>query len=145
MNRKVKILVAVFSLFIGLGTLSGQGKEPNKVSELMKKKLQSAQKVLEGIALGDFDKIGEHGERLMIISKNLEWKVLKTPRYELYSNQFRRSLEGLIEKAKEKNLDGAALSYVEMTLSCVKCHKYVREIQTTGLNSDQSDALARLE
>ena len=27
----------------------------------------------------------------------------------------------------DKNLDGAALSYVDMTLMCVKCHQHVRE------------------
>jgi hypothetical protein len=43
-------------------------------------------------------------------------------------------VDDLIEKAREKNLDGAALSYVEMTLSCVKCHKHVREVRTTRLD-----------
>ncbi len=52
---------------------------------------------------------------------------MKTPRYELLSNQFRDNAEDLIKKAKDKNLDGAALAYVDLTLTCVKCHKYVRD------------------
>ena len=39
----------------------------------------------------------------------------------------RRIADDLVKKATEKNLDGAALAYVEMTLTCVKCHKHVRE------------------
>ncbi len=33
----------------------------------------------------------------------------------------------MAQQAKEKNIDGAALAYVEMTLVCVKCHEHVRE------------------
>ncbi len=80
------------------------------MSELMRKKLQHAQKVLEGIALNDFDKIVEHADGLMQISKEVEWKVLKTPRYEVQSNECRRAVETLQEKAIQKNLDGAALA-----------------------------------
>lgn len=98
-----------------------------KVSDLMHKKLQNSQKVLEGLALNDFKLIGRHAEELIDISKQAEWKVLKTPTYELHSNEFRRIADRLIKDAKDKNLDAAALSYVELTLTCVRCHKYVRE------------------
>jgi hypothetical protein len=119
--------------------LSGDGQLPKntkhgqskKVSELMRKKLQHAQKVLEGIALNDFDLIMDHADGLMQLTKEVEWQVMKTPRYEVQSNEFRRALENLQEKAAQKNLDGAALGYVELTLSCVKCHKYVRDARMT--------------
>ena len=32
----------------------------------------------------------------------------------------------LIRQAKEKNLDGAILAYNQLTVSCVQCHKIVR-------------------
>jgi hypothetical protein len=127
MNHKVKILAAAAFLLATVTTLNGHGNEPSKLSDLMKKKLENAQKVLEGVVIGDFDKIAKHAEELMVISKEVEWKVFKTPEYEVRSNQYRRTVIDMIEKAKEKNLDGAALSYVDMTLSCVKCHKYVRD------------------
>jgi hypothetical protein len=47
----------------------------------MRKKLQHAQKVLEGIALNDFDQIMDHADGLMQLTKEVEWQVLKTPRY----------------------------------------------------------------
>jgi CheY-like chemotaxis protein len=62
----------------------------------------------------------------MQLTKEVEWQVLKTPRYQVLSNQFRRAIENVQEKATQKNLDGG---YVELTLSCVKCHKYVREVR----------------
>jgi hypothetical protein len=47
---------------------------------------------------------------------------------------FRRTADTLSKYAKDKNIDGAALTYVELTLSCVKCHKHVRETRWTKLD-----------
>jgi hypothetical protein len=90
--------------------------------------------VLEGVAVKDFDLIVNNAEELVQVSKTAEWKVHKTAQYERYSNDFRRSAETLIEQAKAKNLDGATLAYVDMTLTCVKCHKHVREERMTRLD-----------
>jgi hypothetical protein len=105
------------------------GQAADKKDSLMRKKLQHSQKVLEGVALGDFKMISTNAEELIDISKAAEWKAIRSPRYEVYSNEFRRIADALAKKAREKNLDGAALSYVELTLTCVRCHKHVREFR----------------
>lgn len=123
------------ALLLGVATLGGHGGEPRKdgkLHDLMERKLVASQKVLEGIALNDFDKIGKQADELIAVSKQTEWRVLKTPQFELYSNDFRRIADDLAKNAKDKNLDGAALSYVELTLTCVKCHKHVRDTRHTG-------------
>ena len=133
--RRITFVGVVFAMLLGIPTLSGHGKEPKKdekLHELMQRKLAASQKVLEGIALNDFDKIGKQADELIAVSKQTEWRVLKTPQFELHSNDFRRIADNLAKNAKDKNLDGAALSYVELTLTCVKCHKYVRETRDTG-------------
>jgi hypothetical protein len=127
--KRVLMLSVCAVILGGVPGPRGHGEEPKKVAALMKRKLEQSQKVLEGVATGDFDKIGKHAEELILISKEAEWKVLKTPRYELYSDDFRRIAGGLVKNAKDKNLDAAALSYVELTLTCVKCHKHVREVR----------------
>jgi hypothetical protein len=137
--RKVQGLVLVLVALAGLAALpllQGHGDEPKKdrVSDLMRRKLENSQKVLEGLALNDFDKIAQHAEELLAISKEAEWKVIKTPQYEIHSNDFRRTADSLIKDARDKNLDGAALNYVELTLTCVKCHKHVREARRTSLD-----------
>jgi hypothetical protein len=116
-----------------------KAKEPaqrpkSDVEKLMGKKLSHAQKVLEGIALAEFDTIESNAAELSILSKTAEFKVLKTPEYELHSNGFRRSLEEMKRGVKDRNLDAAALAYVDMTLTCVRCHKHVREIRVTLAN-----------
>jgi hypothetical protein len=142
--RRVTIVLTGLFLTIGFPSLCGFGEEPKKpaddppkkVSDLMRKKLENSQKVLEGIAVNDFKLISKHSDELIDLSKQVEWKVLKTPQYEIHSNEFRRSAETLIKNAKDKNLDAAALTYVEMTLTCVRCHKYVREERMTRLESE---------
>jgi hypothetical protein len=127
------------AVVIGMPVLVGHGAEPQEdpqvldrgiakeLNELMRRKLENSQKVLEGIVLSDFDKIARHANELIAISKQAEWQVLKTPEYESYSNDLRRNAEVLIQHSKEKNLDGTVLAYVDLTLTCVKCHKHVRE------------------
>jgi len=110
-----------------------------KVSELMQKKLKHAQKLMEALATNDYSGLSKQADELMQISKEAEWRVLKTPRYELFSDQFRSHCEEIIKHAKDKNIDGVALAYVEMTLSCVKCHKYVREVRMTSTDNGRYD------
>jgi hypothetical protein len=104
-----------------------QPADPKKPPTVMQRKLAHAQKVLEGIALNDFAAISANADELTLCAQEASWKVIKSARYELYSNDFIRNLEGLKKAAKNKNTDSAALAYVDMTLTCVKCHQYVRE------------------
>jgi hypothetical protein len=127
-NRKT--VLAVLAL-LGVVLLAAQAREPR--DKLMQRKLNHSQKVLEGIAVADFKLIEKHAEELLQVSKEAGWKVLNTPAYQVHSNDFRRQAEALIKNAKDKNLDGAALTYVDLTLTCVKCHKHVRETRMTSL------------
>jgi hypothetical protein len=131
--KKMLILSTVLALSMGGPTAAqDSGKESKK---LMIDKLKNAQLLLEGLATNDFAKVKKSAEELILISKMAEWKVLQTPRYQLCSDEFRRAAEKVIQKAKAKNIDGVALGYVEMTLTCVKCHQYVREVRDARLPS----------
>jgi hypothetical protein len=139
MTQILRRFLVILLVAAGLCAAVGRGEDldkPSKTAELMRKKLKHSQGVLEGIALNDFDKIADNADQLITISHQAEWLVVKTPQYELFSNQFRKSAEGLVKNAKAKNLDGTALDYVDMTMTCVKCHKYVRE--TRGVRRDDS-------
>jgi hypothetical protein len=43
----------------------------------------------------------------------------------------RSSAESVAQAAKNKNIEGATLAYMDMTMVCVRCHKHVREIRVT--------------
>ena len=136
--------LAVAVLVAGFPVLGGPSQVPKKepakadktkADNLMKRKLEYAQKVLEGVALNNFDKIAASAEELVLISHQAEWKALmKTPEYELNSADFRRHAQALVKSANAKNTDGAALAYVEFTMSCVRCHKHVRDVRMGRLD-----------
>lgn len=117
------------------------GDTDEKVVQLMHEKLKHSQNVLEGLALADYDKIARNAGELVRISNQAGWLVFKTPKYEMYSNEFRRNAETLIGNAKDKNLDAAALTYVELTLNCVHCHKYARELRSGRLDREDPSEL----
>jgi hypothetical protein len=106
----------------------------------MQKKLVQAQKLLEGLAIEDFDKMSAAANELAELRKQAAWMVIKTPDYEMFSVEFLRRIEAAQKAAKDKNGDAAALAYVDMTLTCVKCHKYVRDEKITLGNRMRGDA-----
>lgn len=129
--RKLKFMLVMALAGICLPAVSSHAQE-RTVGEIMRQKLKNSQRVLEGLAMNDFDKIADSASELVLLSKEAQWKVMKTPRYEVHSGEFRRTAEALVQMAKDRNLDGASLMYVDLTLTCVKCHKYVREARPPG-------------
>ena|SRR5271165_6654071 len=137
MNIKTPFILAAALLALAIPVLSSHGEDQGALKKLMTKKLENSQKVLEGLALNDYDLVAKHAAELIQISKAAEFRVLKTPQYELNSNDFRRAAETMIQQAKAKNTDGIALAYVDLTLSCVRCHKHVRETRMASLDVDR--------
>jgi hypothetical protein len=101
--------------------------KPDAKADLMKKKLALAQKILDGLAMEDFDKIKTGADDLVTVRQAAAFMVGKTAKYEVYANDFQKHLEEIQKAAKKKNVEAAALGYVEMTLTCVRCHQYVRD------------------
>jgi hypothetical protein len=126
------ILVLLSLPLIVMNASSEDKKDLPRTGKLMEEKLKNSQKLLEGLATNDFDKIKASADELIRISKAAEWIVHKTPQYEVHTNNFRQAAETISKKAKDKNLEGAALAYVDMTMTCIRCHQHTREIRDTN-------------
>jgi cytochrome c556 len=59
--------------------------------------------------------------------------VFQTPEYRQHSLEFQQICRKLQTSAEARNVDGAALAYVQLTMSCVNCHKYTRGIRMASL------------
>ena len=128
MTRAVALGISV--VLAGLLAASARSQPQQQgVSQLMRMKLEHSQKVLEGVAVEDFKLISDNARSLTALSQAAEWRVFQTPEYRQYSAEFRRTADALAAMADAKNLDGAALNYVQLTMTCVNCHKYVRVIR----------------
>jgi cytochrome c556 len=130
---------------IGLACVANEVYAQMQLRQLMIDKLQTSQKLLEAIAKGDFKQIGQQADRLSEIANQAEWMAYKTPKYELHSNEFRRAAETIARKAKDKNLDGVTLAYFDLTMSCVRCHQYTREVRDAGLRVPRPEGALAFE
>ena len=99
----------------------------------MDAKLEHSQKLLKGLTLQDFKAIKKEAQELSLLSRASTWQVLQTEDYIQHSREFRRAADDIRAAAEKNNLDGAALAYVDMTMSCVRCHKYVRGVKMADL------------
>ncbi len=130
MNRIIVVLFVALSMVIV--SMPVPAAEPNQVGAFMRLKLDRSQKLLEGIALEDFSLIEKNAQGLSLLCEDELWQVEQTPEYAQLSAQFRRMANEITKAAKAKNLDGAAFGYVGLTMQCVQCHKYVRDVRMAG-------------
>lgn len=133
----MKRLFAALFAFIGVVVMvvSVRSDQPNALRDFMRVKLSHSQKVLEGLTTVDFDLIVKNSQAMSLLSQESNWKVLQTQDYLDRSREFRRTCDALTEAARKKNLDGAALAYLDLTMKCINCHKYVRGVRTTTTNA----------
>jgi hypothetical protein len=126
------VVIVTFAVAIFGPILRGFGDDKaapgqDAMTKLMRKKLEHAQKLLEGIAINDLKKVDENADDLMTLSKLAEFRALKTLDYERHTNDFRRTLDDMRRGVKNKNLEAVTLAYMDMTMTCVRCHTHVRE------------------
>jgi hypothetical protein len=143
MKRAALIAISAL-LLLALTATSAWTQKEDELSAFMRAKLLHSQKILEGLTTEDYDMIAKHSQELSLLSQAESWQVYETLEYMQHSAEFRRSADSLTKAAKDKNIDAAALAYVEVTLKCVNCHKYVRRVRTAALPPSGSKMAALL-
>lgn len=136
-RRTMVAALAVVSALVMLPLLAafciseGRASQPEKRnrSELMRQKLEYSKNVLEGLSLEQYDLIEKNAKALKVLSQAAEWEVPVIPNatdYVALTSEFQRYADDLARCAKQRNIDGATLAYVKLTMNCVQCHKFVR-------------------
>lgn len=123
-------LVAVgFVLLVGGLVSVGRAQPKPTRAEFMRQKLDFSKKVLEGLTLEDYATIDQNARALKLLSQAAEWELPTIPNANEYialTTEFQKAADDLRHKAKDKNIDGATLAYLRLTMTCVSCHKFVR-------------------
>lgn len=126
-------LMNVASIFAPAADPPAKEKPPrSKVAFFMRAKLVNSQSVLEGLTTEDFDLIRTGAQRMIVMTKAAEWKAGGGDVYTQDSIRFVDAAQDLIKYANEKNIDGATLAYLQLTMNCVNCHKHVRSPAAAG-------------
>lgn len=118
-------------IVFALSLLATSGKtaepQPNDHTTLfMRAKLAASNKVMEGIVTEDFELVRKAALRMKKMSQATQWPTADEERYQHYQRAFQLECDELAKHAKQKNLSGAHMSFVQLTASCVKCHSHVR-------------------
>jgi hypothetical protein len=127
-----RIVLGLVGLALSAAALAAQEgvQRPRSRAEFMRMKLDYSKKVLEGLTLEDYETISKSAKALKRLSEAAEWEVPTIPNaneYIVFTSEFQRLTDEMGRKAKDKNIDGATLAYLRLTMNCVNCHKYVRQ------------------
>ncbi len=92
----------------------------------MERKLHLSQELLAGITAGDFDKMAASAQAMRRLNKVEAFVRSRTPGYRTQLEIFDESLAEIERQADKDNVEGAALAFTQLTISCVNCHKQLR-------------------
>lgn len=101
---------------------------PTALQKFMRAKLGASNQVLEGLVTENFALIEMGAKKLEELSSAEQWRISNDAMFRQHSGEFRQKVGQLRTAAIDKNTDAAALAYVQTTLSCVECHKWVRAV-----------------
>lgn len=100
-----------------------------QINTWMQQKTNLSQRVMEGLTEADFDKI-QRGAVLMNVLSYFEGRSHSdNPDYKRQLSQFDFANRELVRMAMARNLEGATLAFNQLTVSCVYCHKTLRDAQ----------------
>jgi len=104
------------------------GKDSDKQSSVwMRKKLDYTQNILAGITAGDFELVAQNANAMKGLGKIEVFVRGRTPGYKSQMQVFQEANDELLRQAQKESADGAALAFTQLTISCINCHKHLRE------------------
>ena len=128
---KLALVALAFSLpALCAPSVLGQQKKSDdeeKTSIWMKKKLEFSHEILSGLTKGDFEMVATNAQAMNILNYLERWSRADKAGYKQQITYFDMANRELIKHAKEKNIEGSVLAYNQLTISCVQCHKLVRD------------------
>jgi hypothetical protein len=122
--RNTMVLAILLALALPLRAQDGPAK---KSSIWMKQKVQASQAILAGLSSADFEAIGQNAAAMSLVESLERWVRADSPGYRTQLRLFEFADRELIRAAREKNIDAATLAFNQLTISCVNCHKIVRD------------------
>jgi hypothetical protein len=149
------VLLSAVAITLATVTSRGEAREAEaadlqlaqEVEEsLMRQKLEHAQELLGSLSIGDYERMILHSKELQRISLEARWSQPHSPAYAELGEDFRAALGRIAAAAEKQNIDGASLNYVQVVLTCIQCHKIVREGEQMAQQAGAGDPelIARL-
>jgi len=93
----------------------------------MEQKLKHSQKIFAGMVEGDLFAVEDAARHLKFMSRVENFVKARHKGYRIQLRAFQFANEEILKGGKDKNIDRVTLGYNQMTVSCVACHKQLRE------------------
>jgi hypothetical protein len=116
-------------MLVAMINLGADKEDQTNPSFWMQKKLEYSENILAGLVKKDYEQVSKNARSMNALGQVEKWARGNIPQYRAQLHVFQDANEQLIRMSDQQNLDGAALAYVQLSLSCVNCHKVVRDIQ----------------
>ncbi len=108
-----------------------------ELSVFMRKKLEASNKILEGLCTEDMALVKEGANALRELSAAEKFRVSNDVMYRQFSTEFQSLTQELIKAAESGNQDRVALKWMDATMSCMDCHRFVRGLRVAEVPGDQ--------
>ena len=124
------LVASLVTMLIAVALAAAEPK-PKRVATqaFMRQKLGWSQAILEELTLEKFDLVSKNAIRMGDMTQSNQWFTTRQPDYVLLTTNFQKSVDALYMAAVDKRLDTATEAYVNVTRSCVECHRLVRTEQ----------------
>ncbi len=132
-TKLLSLLLALAAVLLVWRSTRSVAQDAPNTREVMKIKLAYAQHLLEGVTTENAEIVVANAQKLSALSKSAGWRARETPEYELFSAEFRRHADAVARAAKDNKMDAASLAYFQMTMSCINCHRYMRDHRRVSL------------
>ena len=98
----------------------------------MRMKLTASEQILEGLCQDDMALVIKGARQLHDMSDAERWRVSNDIVYKQFSDEFRQTTSDLMKAAEEKNPDRVLIKWIDATVSCMDCHRFVRGMRIAG-------------
>ena len=135
---RITIFVIALVLLVVFSQVAGQEKSARELRPAesgetedfnfwMNVKLLESQKLLEALAYADFDTLTKSSQTLETVSAVEGFVRRGIPGYSTQLRSFEFAVDEIKVQARQENIEGVTLGFQQLTLSCVNCHKQVRQ------------------
>ena len=73
--------------------------------------------------------VAEKAEQMRVVSQIEGWVRNRKPGYRAQFQAFELANAEILRNAKADNLDGATIAFQQLAISCVSCHKILRDVE----------------
>jgi len=124
----IACVIGASAVLLAVETTSPANNPANTEAALMRAKLGSAHKIVEGLMVRDFKLVRNGAQELEKICDATLWHAEEDPVYAHYRAELRQTAKKLAILSLGEDRDGSAYTYMRLMTTCISCHDYCRDV-----------------